>query len=126
MCIRDSVDQARRLLEHIGWTGFANFDLKYDPRDGRTVFFELNPRLGRSNFYVTAAGRNTVELYVREYVQDLDPLPPGAAAELTTEHLYTCLLYTSDAADDLTRVDLGGRRIIKKKKKNKKNKRKQK
>src|SRR5665254_16470 len=29
----------------------------------------------------------------------------------------SCLLYTSDAADDLTRVDLGGRRIIKKKKK---------
>src|SRR5665811_1402936 len=28
-----------------------------------------------------------------------------------------CLLYTSDAADDLTRVDLGGRRIIKKKNK---------
>src|SRR5665811_2252752 len=25
---------------------------------------------------------------------------------------YICLLYTSDAADDLTRVDLGGRRII--------------
>src|SRR5665811_2599914 len=32
----------------------------------------------------------------------------------------TCLLYTSDAADDLTRVDLGGRRIIKKQKTNKK------
>ena len=31
--------------------------------------------------------------------------------------LKRCLLYTSDAADDLTRVDLGGRRIIKKKKK---------
>src|SRR5450756_2163869 len=30
---------------------------------------------------------------------------------------YTCLLYTSDAADDLLCVDLGGRRIIKKKKK---------
>ena len=27
----------------------------------------------------------------------------------------TCLLYTSDAADDSLRVDLGGRRIIKKK-----------
>src|SRR5659263_350779 len=26
---------------------------------------------------------------------------------------YTCLLYTSDAADDLLCVDLGGRRIIK-------------
>ena len=27
----------------------------------------------------------------------------------------TCLLYTSDAADDMQCVDLGGRRIIKKK-----------
>ncbi|CZT59282.1 multidrug efflux pump VmrA [Clostridioides difficile] len=31
--------------------------------------------------------------------------------------LYVCLLYTSDAADDLLCVDLGGRRITKKKKK---------
>ena len=28
---------------------------------------------------------------------------------------YACLLYTSDAADDLLCVDLGGRRLIKKK-----------
>ena len=28
--------------------------------------------------------------------------------------VFTCLLYTSDAADDLLCVDLGGRRIIKK------------
>ena len=31
--------------------------------------------------------------------------------------LDTCLLYTSDAADERSSVDLGGRRIIKKKKK---------
>ena len=31
--------------------------------------------------------------------------------------LYICLLYTSDAADERSSVDLGGRRIIKKKKK---------
>ena len=32
------------------------------------------------------------------------------------EHLssWACLLYTSDAADDMQCVDLGGRRIIKK------------
>ena len=30
--------------------------------------------------------------------------------------LYNCLLYTSDAADERSSVDLGGRRIIKKKK----------
>ncbi|MFI2751860.1 carboxylate--amine ligase [Cellulomonas sp. P22] len=68
------VAQAVRLLEVIGWTGFANFDLKYDPRDGRTVFFELNPRLGRSHAYVTASGHNTAQMYVREYVEGLDPL----------------------------------------------------
>ena len=30
--------------------------------------------------------------------------------------IITCLLYTSDAADERSSVDLGGRRIIKKKK----------
>ena len=29
--------------------------------------------------------------------------------------IYACLLYTSDAADERSSVDLGGRRIIKKK-----------
>src|SRR5450756_3123538 len=35
------------------------------------------------------------------------------------QRILGCLLYTSDAADDLLCVDLGGRRIIKKKKKEK-------
>src|SRR5678815_929738 len=33
----------------------------------------------------------------------------------TVRNPYTCLLYTSDAADERSSVDLGGRRIIKKK-----------
>ena len=33
-----------------------------------------------------------------------------------TEQSVCCLLYTSDAADERSSVDLGGRRIIKKKK----------
>ena len=44
-------------------------------------------------------------------------LQPGESETLTfTVDAYTlCLLYTSDAADDLLCVDIGGRRIIKKK-----------
>src|SRR5674536_394853 len=42
----------------------------------------------------------------------------------TTRRSPSCLLYTSDAADEEDSVDLGGRRIIKKKKKKKKNKKK--
>ena len=36
------------------------------------------------------------------------------AEKIEYEFSNNCLLYTSDAADDITRVDLGGRRIIKK------------
>ena len=35
----------------------------------------------------------------------------------TWRDVKACLLYTSDAADERSSVDLGGRRIIKKKKK---------
>src|SRR5450756_3256906 len=48
------------------------------------------------------------------------PIKLGGLSEgglLVQAHGNTCLLYTSDAADDLLCVDLGGRRIIKKKKK---------
>ena len=45
-------------------------------------------------------------------VHSLDDLWPVMREEAQRK---ACLLYTSDAADDLTRVDLGGRRIIKKK-----------
>ena len=47
-------------------------------------------------------------------------LPPcllgDAVFGIGQEQVGHCLLYTSDAADDLLCVDLGGRRIIKKKK----------
>ena len=36
--------------------------------------------------------------------------------DMQYERNETCLLYTSDAADERSSVDLGGRRIIKKKK----------
>ena len=35
--------------------------------------------------------------------------------EFLLERINSCLLYTSDAADERSSVDLGGRRIIKKK-----------
>ena len=40
----------------------------------------------------------------------------GRAAQTPAELARPCLLYTSDAADERSSVDLGGRRILKKKK----------
>ena len=44
---------------------------------------------------------------------ELLPAEPASAVD-AAEH-RVCLLYTSDAADERSSVDLGGRRIIKKK-----------
>ena len=41
--------------------------------------------------------------------------PRTVAQSTRSDHVRACLLYTSDAADDLLCVDLGGRRIIKNK-----------
>ena len=67
--IDEIIEQATRFLEHVGYVGFSNFDLKYDRRDGTLKFFEINVRLGRSNFYVTAGGNNVSEWYVRDWVR---------------------------------------------------------
>ena len=48
-------------------------------------------------------------------LQPVDPLGQEGAKDGAAGRAYGCLLYTSDAADDLLCVDLGGRRIIKKK-----------
>lgn len=64
------VAQATKFLEHIGYTGYSNFDLKFDPRDGKFKFFEINIRLGRSNFYVTGSGFNTVKLIVDDLIYE--------------------------------------------------------
>eukprot|EP00657_Telonema_sp_P-1_P000836 TRINITY_DN1165_c0_g1_i1.p1 TRINITY_DN1165_c0_g1~~TRINITY_DN1165_c0_g1_i1.p1 ORF type:complete len:166 (-),score=10.71 TRINITY_DN1165_c0_g1_i1:29-526(-) len=52
---------------------------------------------------------NKIQLYYA------DALKANGKFEDATAEYENCLLYTSDAADDLLCVDLGGRRIIKKK-----------
>ena len=44
-----------------------------------------------------------------------DLITPLISALFIVMFLFFCLLYTSDAADERSSVDLGGRRLIKKK-----------
>ncbi|NNH06188.1 hypothetical protein HLB10_03630 [Cellulomonas fimi] len=63
------LEQARRFLTSTGYRGFANFDVKVDPRTDRFRFFEVNPRIGRNNYYVTAAGANPMRFVVEDQVE---------------------------------------------------------
>ena len=64
---------------------------------------------GQSPFYLKQLQWIVVGLLFMTFVFFMD-------YRVIVEYAYICLLYTSDAADDLLCVDLGGRRIIKKKK----------
>nr|WP_210768002.1 hypothetical protein [Cellulomonas humilata] len=63
------LEQARTFLASTGYRGFANFDVKVDPRTGAFRFFEVNPRIGRNNYYVTAAGANPMRFVVEDAVE---------------------------------------------------------
>ena len=78
-------EPARRFLDAVDYRGFANFDVKIDPRDGTAHFFEVNPRIGRNSYYMTAAGLNPMRWLVADHV-DHEPLAP---AVLEREVLYS-------------------------------------
>ena len=70
--------------------------------------------------------RGLGDVYKRQIYGGADASPPPStacasgspscsSARMSSRHRGVCLLYTSDAADERSSVDLGGRRIIKKK-----------
>ena len=65
---KDLMECAKNLLEDLHYTGFSNFDIKYDSRDGSYRFFEINTRQGRSNYYVTGSGFNVARYFVEDYI----------------------------------------------------------
>ncbi len=66
--VQPIIDGATALLAGSGYRGFANFDIKYDERDGTYKFFEVNARAGRNTFYMALGGVNFVEPLVESFV----------------------------------------------------------
>ena len=93
------------LLTENGYRGFANFDVKIDPRDGRALFFEVNPRIGRNNWYMAAAGANPMIPMVADLIDGQECEQTQARDEILYTLVPDSLLlhYISDA-DLRTRV----------------------
>lgn len=94
------LDQARTFLRGVGYIGFANFDVKVDPRDGSFRFFEVNPRIGRNNYYVTAAGANVARFLVEDRVagREVEPVVVDTAVLYSILPHRLLLRYVLDPA----------------------------
>lgn len=57
-------------LNAIGYTGFANFDMKRDPRDGQLKVFEVNIRSGRGSFSAEQMGESLAYNLVEDLLHD--------------------------------------------------------
>lgn len=89
---------AERILEVLDYRGFANFDLKVDPRDGTPYFFELNPRAGRSSYFIVAGGQNPMEIMARDLVlhEDVEPVDASRHALYTLLPIALILRYVKE------------------------------
>ena len=67
---RELMKRVKELLEDLCYVGFSNFDIKFDRRDGKYKFFEINTRQGRSNYYVTFSGFNLAKYIVEDYIEN--------------------------------------------------------
>lgn len=52
------------LLAPIGYRGFATVDVKVDARTGTPYLLDINPRAGRSNYFINIGGINPMEVAV--------------------------------------------------------------
>lgn len=61
-------ERIKKLSEKIGITGFAEFDLKFDERTNDFKLLEINPRQGRSSYYLTSLGCNLIEILKKDLI----------------------------------------------------------
>ena len=62
----ETVEKLKNFLESIHYTGFVEFDLKYDEREGDFKVMEINPRQARSSYYLAYMGKNLITTLISD------------------------------------------------------------
>lgn len=58
----------KSFLENIGYVGFSNIDMKYDRKRKKYYMMEINPRPGRSSYFVRGAGLNMMQTLTEDAI----------------------------------------------------------
>jgi len=77
-------EDIKRFLESLNYTGYTNWDIKYDSRDGKFKAFEVNCRQGRSNYHVTCCGQNIGKMIVDDQILH----KPFTTCEINRNKIY--------------------------------------
>ncbi len=85
--MHELVERAIQMIRAEGYRGYANFDVKFDERDGSFNLFEVNTRPGRNTFYVSLSGMPFVKPIIEDVVLG-HALPEAPVPE---EFCFTCI-----------------------------------
>ena len=66
--VTEQVRKITEFMDSVGYQGFAEFDMKYDSRDGKYKVMEINARQGRCSYYITPCGFNLIEILYRDLI----------------------------------------------------------
>ncbi len=99
--VEEIVSAGIRFCKHVGYTGYANFDIKYDERDGSYRFFEVNARAGRNTYYMTLGGMECIRPVVESCVMNKDmgyteAFAPFVYSVLPMAAIYRCKRLSKD------------------------------
>lgn len=84
----DIVADCQKLLEEIGWKGYADIDLIEDTRDGKAKIMEINPRITGSVKICFEAGVNFAKMIVDDY------LKKNIVSQFEVKHKYLRYMHT--------------------------------
>lgn len=64
------IEAAKKFIKETNYVGYANFDIKYDDDTKEFYFFEVNVRLGRSNYYMASGKTNYLEPLIDTFIYE--------------------------------------------------------